>query len=152
MTEKPKDDIEELAEAVGQQQGVAVSIGGPTPVRVTPLQAREIPAFARAVRPLLPYLRPLLDDGDEGGVLAPDLLDALAEHGDDLFDAVAIGARLNREAVDGLQLDTLIELAMTVLTVNLDFFIKRLVPMLKGQATKLVTTMAQARGTTSGNG
>ena len=136
-------DLAALAAAVGDVASVQVDLGGDRPVEIRPLKVRQLPAFARALQPALPVLAPLFAADDD--VAAMDVVALLGSLGDDLIDAVAIGAALDRDAIEELEIDKFLELAMAVLQVNLDFFIRRLLPTVGRQVQKLT----QATGTPS---
>ena len=97
----------------------------PTPLRldiagerlsILPIKTRELPVMMKAISPILSEIQ----DGD--------ILGALAANADALVAAVAIGSRKPREWVDDLDLDDLVELAGSVLEVNADFFVHRVLP------------------------
>ncbi len=113
-----------------------VAAGGRT-VEVTPIRVRELAAFARAIEPLAAELAAGLD--------LPRLL---AQHTGALVDAVAVGARVEAEWVEGLGLDELLDLAEAVLEVNTDFFVRRLAPRLT-QAMARIGETAAAAGSSS---
>lgn len=86
-------------------------------LEIAPLKVGELPAFARALRPLAGKLS-----------AQPDWLGLLADDGEALLDALAIASRRPREWVGALPLDEAIKLAETVFAVNADFFIQRVTP------------------------
>lgn len=141
------DDIEQLAEATGESPVTTVDIGGATPIEIRPLKVGKLPPFARALRPMLPELAGLMSDE---GLSAGDLVGLIADHGDDLFDAVAIGAGIDRDAIIELEIDHLLELAAAVLKVNMDFFTQRLTPALS-QVAKTMARQAEAAGSAAPN-
>lgn len=91
-------------------------IGGET-LDITPLRVGELPAFARAVRPIASKLSP-----------EPDWLRLLSEDGESVILALAIACRRPPEWVAALALDEAIHLAEAVFGANADFFIRRVVP------------------------
>lgn len=93
-----------------------VTIRGET-LDITPLKVGELPAFARAVRPVASKLTP-----------DPDWLRLLSEDGDSVILALAIACRRPSEWVAALALDEAIHLAEAVFEANADFFIRRVVP------------------------
>lgn len=84
---------------------------------ITPLRVGELPAFARAVRPLAGKLGP-----------DPDWLRLLSEEGKAVILALAIACRRPPDGVSSLALDEAVRLAEALFEVNADFFIRRLVP------------------------
>lgn len=93
-----------------------VIIGNET-LDITPLRVGELPAFARAVRPVAAKLSP-----------DPDWLRLLSEDGESVILALAIACRRPPEWVATLALDEAIHLAEAVFGANADFFIRRVVP------------------------
>lgn len=94
----------------------SILVGGET-LEVTPLKVGELPAFARAVRPIAAKLSP-----------NPDWLHLLSEDGESVILALAIACRRPPDWVSALALDEAILLAEAVFGANADFFIRRVVP------------------------
>ena len=109
----------------------AVIIGGES-LEITPLRIGELPAFARAVRPLAAKLTP-----------DPDWLRLLSEDGESVILALAIACRRPPDWVAALALDEAIRLAEAVFQANADFFIRRVVP----EITQLSARISQQTGT-----
>jgi hypothetical protein len=104
---------------------------------VSPITVGRLAAFSRAVAPFIGQLGdPAKSFANAQGALLP----LLAEHGDAVLDAVAIGANLKREQVDGLLTDDAIALAGAVLEANLDFFMAQVVPRLQSVAGAVAKT------------
>jgi hypothetical protein len=91
-------------------------VGGDS-LEITPLKVGELPAFARAVRPLAAQL-----------TADPDWLRLLSEDGEALLLALAIACRRPPDWVAALGVDEAIRLAEAVFAANTDFFIQRVVP------------------------
>lgn len=104
---------------------VSVEIAGEK-IELTPLKVGEVPAFARAVRPLAASLS-----------ASPDWLNLMAEHGEAAIAAIAIAARRSVDWVAGLDLDEAVRLAEAVFGVNADFFIRRVVPRVTQAAARI---------------
>lgn len=100
-------------------------VGGET-LEVTPLRIGELPAFARAVKPIAAHLS-----------TQPDWMLILAEDGEALIQALAIACRRPPEWLAGLSLDEAIQVAEAVFEVNADFFIQRVVPQLQRVSQRL---------------
>ena len=107
----------------------------PSPVRVdvageritlTPIKVRELPLMLRVVGPVLYDLMKNPGQGFEERLFA-----ALSTNADDLMTAVSVASRRDREWVDSLDVDDLLILISGVLEVNTDFFLKRVLPILK---------------------
>lgn len=103
-------------------------------VLVVPLTVGQLPAFARAIRPLAPTLQ-------SGGA---DWLDLLAEHGEAMIESVGIGTGLTPADLHGLPPDEFVALAAAVMEVNMDFFVRRLAPAVSAVAEKMMVSGAGA--------
>lgn len=103
---------------------------------VSALKVGQIPAFIRAVRPmfgalasLLPSI-PLGDQEGEGAELQiPDmsvmqLFELVADHGEELIEAVAVAIRKPAKEVAELDTPEFISLLRAVVEVNADFFVR----------------------------
>lgn len=109
------DPLEALAP---REIRVEISTG---PLIITPIRIKELPAFARAIEPFAQQI--IATQGDD-----LDVVELLTCNMEEALTAVAIGARLSREALDALTLEDLAELAAAVIEVNLDFFTRRVLP------------------------
>ena len=107
-----KDDLENLL-----PQPLKVKLSSDL-VHLLPLKIGQMPAMLKAIAPLSKKLH-----GDE-----VDWFGLLAEHGDALLDAVAIGANKPRPWIDGLAADDALLLAAKIIEVNADFFAQRVLP------------------------
>ena len=108
-----------------------VVIGGET-LEISPLRVGELPAFARAVKPIAAQL-----------TAEPDWLRLLSEDGESVILALAIACRRPPEWVANLALDDAIRLAEAVFGANADFFIRRVVP----EITQMSARLSQILGT-----
>jgi len=111
---------------------VTLSIGH---VDVSPIRVKELPAFSRAIEPLVQQIMASGDDLDVAELLIGNMEQAIA--------AVAIGARIHRDTLDQLSLEELVALAGAVIEINFDFFIKRVIPRV---STLTEALMARAAG------
>lgn len=112
-------------------QVVELTIGGET-LAIKPLKVGQMPAFLRAVSPVMQHLT-----GPE-----IDWLLLFGEHGEDLLTAIGIAVSKPRTWVDELAADEAILLAAKVIEVNADFFTRTVIPRLDGlfaQAKNLAT-------------
>ena len=102
-------------------QVAELTISGET-LTLQPLKVGQLPAFLRAVGPILQKLT------------APEIdwLALLGMRGDDLLTALAIATGKPRAWVDDLAADEAILLAAKVLEVNADFFTRTVLPKLDG--------------------
>ena len=102
-------------------QTVELVIDG-EPLAIRPLKVGQLPAFLRAITPVMQYL------GGDG----IDWLALFGERGDDLLTAVSIAIGKPRGWVDALDADEAILVAAKVIEVNADFFTRTVMPRLDG--------------------
>lgn len=116
---------------------------------VRPITVRQVPAFTRAALPLFAGLGQSLGAGAEEGAggfaerlaalaVDPERLLALWEP---LLATVQIGAQLEREQIEALELDELLALIGAVCEVNADFFVRRLLPAVLSGLQRLTATL-----------
>ena len=103
-------------------QAVELSLGGDV-VAIKPLKIGQMPAFLRAITPVMQQI------GGNG----IDWLALFGEHGDDLLTAVSIAIGKPRAWVDALDADEAILVAAKVIEVNADFFTRTVMPRLNEQ-------------------
>lgn len=106
----------ELAALVNEPR--MVHAGG-REIAITPIKVRELPAFMRAVEPLFAV-----------AAAGAGVAEMMLHNSDAVIQSTAIGARVDREWIDGLDLVDLLLLAAAVMEVNADFFVRRLGPAL----------------------
>lgn len=114
------NDLEKLI-----PQAVDLTVGGET-LAIKPLKVGQMPAFLRAISPIMQHLTRS----------EIDWLALFGEHGDDLLSAIAIAVGKPREWVDDLAADEAILLAAKVIEVNADFFTRTVLPKLDGLFTR----------------
>lgn len=120
---------------------VKLDVRGET-LEVTPVRVKELPGFARAVHPLLPHLAP---DHDT----ALNWADLMTLYADSIIDAVSLGIRKPRAWVEEMEVDELVAAVGAVATVNVDFFVRRLLPRVTETAAEVTKTLGQTRSTAS---
>ena len=103
-------------------QAVEITLGCEV-VAVKPLKIGQMPAFLRAITPVMQQI------GGNG----IDWLALFGEHGDDLLTAVSIAIGKPRAWVDALDADEAILVAAKVIEVNADFFTRTVMPRLNEQ-------------------
>ena len=103
-------------------QAVEISLAGDV-VAIKPLKIGQMPAFLRAITPVMQQI------GGNG----IDWLALFGEHGDDLLTAVSIAIGKPRTWVDALDADEAILVAAKVIEVNADFFTRTVMPRLNEQ-------------------
>jgi hypothetical protein len=97
--------------------GIELVIGGEA-LTIKPLRVGQLPAFLRAISPVMQQLTAAEIDG----------LALMGERGDDLLTAIAIAVGKPRAWVDELAADEAILLAAKVIEVNADFFTRTVLP------------------------
>ena len=113
----------------------SVEIGGET-LEISPLKVGELPAFARAVRPIASKV-----------TSDPDWLRLLSEDGESVILALAIACRRPPDWVAALAVDEAIRLGEAVFQANADFFIRRVVPEITQMSARIGTQISQQIGT-----
>ena len=116
-------------------QAVELVIDG-EPLAIKPLKVGQMPAFLRAITPVMQQI------GGDG----IDWLTLIGERGDDLLTAVSIAVGKPRAWVDELAADEAILLAAKVIEVNADFFTRTVLPRLDGLIARTGATAAMATG------
>ena len=114
-------------------QTVELVIDG-EPLAIRPLKVGQLPAFLRAITPVMQQI------GGDG----IDWLALFGERGDDLLTAMAIAVGKPRAWVDALDADEAILLAAKVIEVNADFFTRTVMPKLDGLFAQASTVAAAA--------
>ena len=114
-------------------QAVELVIDG-EPLAIKPLKVGQMPAFLRAITPVMQQI------GGDG----IDWLTLIGERGDELLTAVSIAIGKPRAWVDALDADQAILLAAKVLEVNADFFTRTVMPKLDGLFAQASTMTAAA--------
>ena len=119
----------------------ALQIAGET-LLISPLKVGQLPAFLRAISPLIEYLRaPVID-----------WLALLAQRGDDLLAALAIAVKKPPDWIHALNADEALLLAAKVMEVNADFFTRAVLPQLEGLMQHLPAASSKVTGLTSSSG
>ena len=122
-------------------QAVELVIDG-EPLAIKPLKVGQMPAFLRAITPVMQQI------GGDG----IDWLTLIGERGDELLTAVSIAIGKPRAWVDELAADEAILLAAKVIEVNADFFTRMVMPRLNGEMGGLIApTSAAAAAVTAGS-
>ena len=123
-------------------QAVELVIDG-EPLAIKPLKVGQMPAFLRAITPVMQQI------GGDG----IDWLTLIGERGDELLTAVSIAIGKPRAWVDELAADEAILLAAKVIEVNADFFTRTVMPRLNGEMGGLIaqTSAVAATAATAGS-
>ena len=96
---------------------------------ITPVKVRHLPAFLKACEPIATAL------------MAGDITAALLHHADDLITATALGADVDRAWLEDQTAEVLIDLAAQVIEVNVDFFVKTLLPRINAAADRIANAL-----------
>jgi hypothetical protein len=105
------------------------------------MRGGQWPHFLKTARPFLGVFNEAKDKNDFGLEDALDLMQALDE---DLFPLLAIANRMDESELREAMPDELIDLFMATFAMNLDFFVRRLLPALVRalkEVTGLVTSL-----------
>jgi len=121
-------------------QAVELVIDG-EPLAIKPLKVGQMPAFLRAITPVMQQI------GGDG----IDWLALFGERGDDLLTAVSIAVGKPRAWVDELAADEAILLAAKVIEVNADFFTRTVMPRLNGEMGGLIARTSATAAATAGS-
>jgi hypothetical protein len=121
-------------------QTVELVIDG-EPLAIKPLKVGQMPAFLRAITPVMQQI------GGDG----IDWLALFGERGDDLLTAVSIAVGKPRAWVDELAADEAILLATKVIEVNADFFTRTVMPRLNGEMGGLIARTSATAAATAGS-
>lgn len=129
MNDQTEDEL-----AVLLRENQPLEVGGKT-VTVRPIRLRVLSPFAQAILPIANAVAPMVDGLRDVAAIRLDVLnlqDVVVWHGPDLIRALSLATGETEEWVGELDLDETVQLAAEVLAVNADFFVKRLVPTIKG--------------------
>lgn len=117
-------------------------------VQVCPLVLGKWPAFLRHLKPMLPQLAGALGalDAGQDGAVGMLVVDLIAEHGDALYEAVALAIDKPVAFVrDTDDIGGLIEVVTAMVAVNADFFARQVAPRLAGLPAQLRTLTGTGR-------
>jgi len=106
----------------------AATFGG-RQLTVAPLKVGQLPAFARAIKPISGAVEAIATG--RAALTLPAMLDMIADHGEAIIDAVSIASGVPVAELAEATPDQLIELAAVCMEVNADFFARRLTPALR---------------------
>lgn len=88
---------------------------------IAPLKVGQIPAFARAIKPIASAM-------GMTGLDVASIMMLFADYGENIIEAVSIASGVSQDQLNDSTADELVELASTILKVNADFFKGRLTP------------------------
>lgn len=100
-------------------------------VEFLPLKMRQVPGFLRAIAPIMSLVQ------------EERYADAVTENYAAVREAACIAAGVDGAVIDDLYPDDFITLVGAVMEVNLDFFVRRVLPLVQGQArVAMITALA----------
>lgn len=102
-------------------------------VLVLPIKVKQLPAFTKAIVPLIANL-----------VAGDSPLLMIADRAEDVIAAVAVGTGMDVDAINALDVDDLVKLASAVIEVNLDFFMRKVLPQVN-LASERITKMTDGK-------
>lgn len=103
-------------------------------LQLQPLTIGQLPKFVRIARPVINALLETDLDKLADGADVDVLLDLIDQHGDKVFEAAALVTGKPRDWLEAGDIAEFITLAQAVVTVNRDFFTRKLAPLLAGRA------------------
>lgn len=138
--------MDELSAIVAEPVSVRI---GERSVEIRPLVVRQLPPFARALRPIGEAIYLLLEQDKEH---LDSWLGLIEDHGERLIDAAEVAVpALSRDQIENLPLDDFALLLMGVLEANVDFFARRLLPGLQARMGAATMRLQERVGGISGN-
>lgn len=102
---------------------------------VKPVKVKHLKEFTKKCAPVAQHLM----DGK--------FMELLEDHYDELIDAVAMGADVDRAWLEEQGADTLATLAFQIVEVNMDFFVQTLLPRINTFADKIESVSLKVGGT-----
>lgn len=102
--------------------------------KIGPVKVKHLPLFFEVCEPVAAAL------------MAGDIARALVQNADNVIEAVALGADVDRGWLDDQGSDVLVELLVAVMEANIDFFVKTLLPKIEAAA-GAIEGMISAGGT-----
>ena len=114
-------------------------------IKVTPLRMRQLPGFAAAVKPLLADLGEALKSGR---MSRDTVLTLIEEHTAQLVCLVSAATDVEAHELSEAQADEFLEIATAVLRVNLDFFVRSLLPTVARALPELDAALMNGSGQT----
>lgn len=118
--------------AVMFPQGKSLSIQD-TNLTIKPFKFGELPKVFKAIEPISSTLFSALQGSNQFEMIAG----MIANGGDSVIDLMVIGSRQPRDWIEQLDLDEGIELLTSIVEVNADFFIRKVLPGLNDRLEQL---------------
>lgn len=115
-----------------------LTIGGKT---VTPkvIKVNQVGPVLAAIRPFNGHIKAAMAASADGQNPAQnfDVLEVLEHHTDNLITLVSTLTGEDKTFIENLELDDMIKITVAVMEVNLDFFIRKVLPLLSGEMARL---------------
>lgn len=147
MTETANNTTESL-DTVLPVSKEPITIGGKS---VTPkvIKVSQVGPVLRAIRPFNATIKTAMKNSAEGNDPAKnfDVLEVLEHHADNLIELVSTLTGEDKKFIGDLDLDDMIKITTAVMEVNLDFFIRKVLPLLSGEMARLGSGLLKATPT-----
>jgi hypothetical protein len=98
---------------------------------VMPIKVGQIPAFADAISTFIDEYKDKGINIEQLEEVDIDIVEAITKHGNTVLNAAAIATRQEKEIIEALDLEEFAKLVAAVFRVNIDFFVKRVLPALQ---------------------
>lgn len=131
-----KDDLKTLV----QPQSNEVELSTGLKVVITQIKVKQLPEFAAAIKSIFPK-----------GIINFDevnITELVLNSTEQIINLVKVCSGISKEELDSLEIDDLVILAGKVAEVNVDFFMKRVLPSLTKTTTALEATFTKLDGQT----
>lgn len=151
MTDTTDNAAASLNNAMGLPVANPVVLIAGEEVTVRTIRVKDVSTVLKHIRPIAT----LLAESTKGGHKAFDVLTAMESSADDVIALVTLLSGIEPAKVAELELDDMIQLTQKVLEVNLDFFIRKVLPLLSGAmgqlkpALQVKNQLQEAVGSTS---
>lgn len=117
----------ELAQLFPTGKEISISDANLT---IKPFKFGELPKVFKAIEPLTPTLsRMFVEKQADVSTIAS----MIAEGGDSVIDLMVVGSKQPREWVTELEIDEGVELLVSIIEVNADFFIQKVLPRMNAK-------------------
>jgi len=140
MQDNQDKSLNELSTLV-EIEKVDVKLSTGEVLLISEITIREFPSFIKIVKRLLP--KGLTKDKEK--TIEEQLLEVVMEDPDALLELVSVCSKMEKTKLDTLSITDLILIATAIIEVNLDFFMKKVLPVI-GIATERIATKAQQLG------
>lgn len=112
--------------------------GAEVKFHIRPVKTGKIPALVAAAGPAIAIWSDRSKDAAAGGIPQLDLTRLFLFHTDSVLEVLAVLSGHPRSVIDELEMDDSMALAYDALEVNMDFFVRRVLPVLSGAVARLL--------------